>query len=231
MRYAVLLSFLGGIVPTILWLQFWLREAHHREPRRLIVGTFILGMISVIIAGFLEKATTIYLLEYTTLSFLFWALIEESVKFLGAYVVALKTRFVDEAIDPMIYMVTSALGFAAAENILFLFEPFANGEINDGLITLSSRFVGATLLHIIASGLVGISMGLFFYKSKKIRIFSIYLGITLATILHTAFNSLIISLEDEKKLWIFIVLWIGLIAVIGILEKIKNLKKIKKTNE
>lgn len=225
MKYAVLLSFLGGIIPAVLWLQFWLREAKHREPRRLIVGTFILGMFSVLAAGFLEKTVSIYILEYTTLSFLLWAFIEETLKFFSAHVIALKSRFVDEAIDPMIYMVTSALGFAAAENILFLFEPLANGELEKGIMTLSFRFVGATLLHIIASGSIGICMGLFFYKRKNVRNFGVFLGIIIATILHTAFNSFII-MGKEHTLWVFCALWIGLIAVIVILEKIKNIKKI-----
>lgn len=230
MKYAVLLSFLGGIIPAVLWLQFWLREAKHREPRRLIVGTFLLGMMSVFAAGFLEKGVSIYILEYTTLSFLLWALIEEVLKYGGAQIVALKTRFVDEAIDPVIYLITSALGFAAAENILFLFEPLANGEIAKSVLTLSFRFVGATLLHIIASGLVGICIAFFFYKSKKLRTFAVVLGITLATILHTAFNSFII-IGEAHTIWVFCILWIGLIAVIAILEHIKNLKKIKNENE
>lgn len=226
MKYAVLFSFIGGIIPAILWLQFWLHESKHREPRRLIVGTFVLGMISVFIAGFLEKGVSLYLIEYTTLSFFFWALIEETLKYIGADIVALKTRFVDDAIDPMIYMVTSALGFAAAENILFLFEPLSNGDIHRGVMTISFRFVGATLLHIIASGAIGILLGLFFYKSKNIKKIIVLFGILLATILHTAFNSFIISAQ-EHTIWVFLVLWVGLIAVIITLEKIKNIKKIK----
>lgn len=226
MKYAVLLSFIGGIIPAVLWLQFWLRESKHREPRRLIVGTFLLGMLSVFVAGFLEKGVSIYLIEYTTLSFFYWAIIEEVLKYLSANIVALKTRFVDEAIDPMIYMVTSALGFAAAENILFLFEPLANGEISKGIVTLSFRFVGATLLHIIASGSVGIMIGFFFYRSKYLKRFAVFIGLTVATILHTAFNSFII-LGQAHTIWVFFGLWIGLIVVIVILEKIKNIKKIK----
>ncbi|MDB5204912.1 MAG: hypothetical protein JWP09_940 [Candidatus Taylorbacteria bacterium] len=226
MKYAVLLSFIGGIIPAVLWLQFWLREAKHREPRRLIVGTFALGMLSVLVAGFLEKSVSIYILEYTTFSFFIWAFIEELLKFLAANIVALKTRFVDEAIDPTIYMITSALGFAAAENILFLFEPLANGEIEKGIMTLSFRFVGATLLHIIASGTIGIAMGFVFYKSKTLQQLAVFGGIIFATILHTAFNSFII-LGEQHTIWVFCALWIGLIGVIFILEKIKNIKKIK----
>jgi len=184
-------------------------------------------MVSVIVAGLLEQAVNITLLEYTTLSLFFWALIEETLKYANAHIVALKTRFVDDAMDPIVYMITSALGFAAAENILFLFEPLANGQIHESILTLSARFVGATLLHIIASGLIGIAIGFAFYKSKTTQKAAILLGILSATILHTAFNSFIIKLEAEHKIWVFAVLWTGLIGVILVLEKIKNIKKIK----
>ena len=46
----LLYVFLGGLVPAILWLWFWLREdSAHPEPRGLIVITFIAGMVSVVL--------------------------------------------------------------------------------------------------------------------------------------------------------------------------------------
>jgi protease PrsW len=228
MTSALIISFFGGIIPAVLWLQFWLREETHQEPRRLIFGAFVFGMISVFIAGFLEQGVSLIILEYTTISFLIWAFIEETVKYLSARFTGLKTRFCDDSIDPTIYLITSALGFAAAENILFLFEPISNGDFKTGLLTLSSRFIGATLLHIIASGSIGITLGFAFYKSEKIKKIAVIIGIVIATILHTIFNSFII-LGDNNVLIVLGTLWIGLILVIIILEKIKNIKKINPT--
>ena len=224
MTTAIIASFLGGVIPAVLWLEFWLREATHQEPRRLIFGAFVMGMISVIIAGMLEQAVTLVLIEYTTLSFLLWALIEESLKLISAHTSGMRSRFCDESLDPTIYLITSALGFSAAENILFLFEPFSNGDISRGIITLSARFVGATLLHIIASGTIGICIGLVFFKKSHTKKIAIFIGIILATLLHTAFNSFII-LGGENVLWVIGSLWAGLFVVILILEKIKNIKR------
>ncbi len=226
MTSALIISFFGGIIPAVLWLEFWLREETHQEPRRVIFGAFVFGMISVFIAGFLEQGVSLFLLEYTTLSFLAWAFIEETLKFLSARFTGLKSRFCDESIDPTIYLITSALGFAAAENILFLFEPISNGDLKTGLLTLSSRFIGATLLHIIASGAIGIAIGYAFYKSERIKKLSVVIGILIATVLHTAFNSFIV-LGEGHVLGVLATLWIGLIIVIIILEKIKNIKRIK----
>lgn len=222
----VIASFIGGILPTVIWLEFWLREEAHQEPRRLIVGTFILGMISILVAGILEESVSRLILEYTTLSFLLWAIIEEVLKYGCAYFAALRSRFCHEAVDPTIYMITAALGFAAAENILFLHDALTDGGIGSGLATIMYRSIGATLLHIIASSLVGILIGFAFYKSTSMKRMATAVGLFLAVALHTAFNRLII-IGEQHVLGVFAGVWVGLIIVILILEKIKSTKRIK----
>jgi len=50
------LSFVGGILPALIWLWFWLKEdKENPEPKGLLFLTFILGMIAVIIILPLEK--------------------------------------------------------------------------------------------------------------------------------------------------------------------------------
>lgn len=224
MTTTIIVSFLGGVIPAVLWLKFWLKEAHHREPRKIIFVTFFFGMLSVFVAGILEQGVSQFVLEYSFLSFFLWALIEEILKYAGAEAGGLSSRFCEEAIDPAIYLITSALGFAAAENILFLFEPISNGDIITSIGTLSARFVGATLLHIIASGFVGIAIGFSFYKSKNIKQFALVFGILFATILHTIFNSFIIQ-DERYVIWVFASVWIGLIVVLFVLEKVKKIKQ------
>ncbi len=225
----ILASFLGGMLPAILWLEFWLREARHHEPRRLIVGTFLLGMFSVIIAGVLERSVTYVFIEFTTISFFLWALIEELVKFAVAYAVGIRSRFCDDPIDPSLYLITSALGFAAAENMLFLHDALVDGGIGRGLASIVDRFVGASLLHVITACIVGISIGFSFWKSAHAKRIAIYIGLFIAVLLHTAFNRFIIE-GDGHRFWVFSSTWIGLVVVILILEKIKNAKKIKRTS-
>ena len=49
-------ALLAGLLPALLWLIFWLREDNlHPEPRSLVAGTFLSGMVVVVIAVFLEK--------------------------------------------------------------------------------------------------------------------------------------------------------------------------------
>ena len=50
-------ALLGGILPALIWLAFWLREDYkHPEPRGLILRTFLLGMGAVILVLPFQKA-------------------------------------------------------------------------------------------------------------------------------------------------------------------------------
>src|ERR1035437_2607020 len=111
----------GGFLPAILWLIFWLREdALNPESNFMILKTFLAGSLAVILVLPLEKIVDNYFPGMGFAPFILWAILEEGLKFLVAYFVALRTRADDDPIDPMIYMITAALGFAALENVLFI---------------------------------------------------------------------------------------------------------------
>ena len=65
-----------------------------------------------------------------------------------------------------LFLAFFALGFAALENALFIFNPFMRGEFTESILTGNFRFLGATLLHVLASGVVGATMALAFYRPK-----------------------------------------------------------------
>lgn len=221
----VIYALLGGIIPAIIWLKFWLKEDGHQEPRKLILGSFLAGFVGVIIALVAEHFVQSFTEEYTLISLSLWALTEELVKFFGAYFVALRTRFVNEPVDAIIYLISSALGFSAFENTLFLLDPFTHGEIARGIATINLRFIGATLLHVVSTGVIGLAIGYAFYKTKFVQRIFLISSIVLATILHTLFNSFII-MSEQNIFVIFSGIWIGLVVVILTIDKIKRIKKI-----
>lgn len=218
----VFVSLLAGILPAIFWLWFWLREDSRRpEPRGMILITFIAGMISVVptyfIQQFIGKAVQF---EYALL--ILWPFAEELAKYLAAHLSALRSKEFDEPIDAIIYLMTSALGFAAAENFFFLMRP----EFSIlSLLTANMRFVGATLLHLIASGIVGVFIGFSFYKSQIMKKINLILGLFTATILHSLFNLFIIKGQGSNILSVFGVLWLLAVLFILIFEKIKKINR------
>ena len=205
-------AFLGGLLPSFIWLYFLLKEdASHPEPRTLIAFTFIAGMIAVPLALPLEH----YAKEHLDVSLSFitaWALIEETLKYAMAAILILWRKSVDEAPDYVIYMITIALGFASAENMLFLITPISGGDIATGFFTGNVRFLGATLLHVVASAAIGFALAFSANYRPHIRICAAGLGLILATALHTAFNMLIINQGASTALAAFFFVW--MIAVI-----------------
>lgn len=217
-----LYAFLGGFLPALLWLWFFLRQDKKRpEPLPYIIMSFIAGAVTVFLVLPAERFVQVYF-EGTSLIFL-WALIEESFKYFAAAIVILWRKVVNEPLDAVIYMITIALGFSAFENTLFLLNPLLLGNVVDGILTGNLRFIGATLLHTLSSAIIGIAMAFSFYRKDKIKASYLLTGIILATILHTTFNFFIMNSNGEQTFFAFSLVWIGIIALIFMFEKVKRL--------
>lgn len=215
---------LGGILPALAWLWFWRREdAPHPEPRRLIALAFFAGMVTVAIVIPIQKAVA-PLFASMTLVFVAWSIIEEIFKFAAAKLSVLDRREDDEPIDPVIYMVAVALGFAAAENTLFLLSPLAGDTVSSAILTGNLRFIGATLLHVLSSGVVGIALAVSFYKPKKARRMAAALGVILAALLHALFNFFILNAPEEHLLRTFALVWLGVVALLAGIEFVKRVR-------
>ena len=219
-------SLLGGILPALLWLWFWLKEDRlHPEPRSLIMFSFIGGMVAVLPALFLEK----WLWSVTanmTVVIIGWAIIEEVCKYGSSYVTALRSRSNDEPIDSLIYLITAALGFAALENTLFLLGIFKTGGIVAGFDLGVLRFVGATLLHVLSSGTLGFFLALGFYKRRIAKDVDRILGLFFAIALHTVFNLYILEGKGDGQytLTVFAFVWLAVILLLLGFEKVKQLR-------
>ena len=90
---------------------------------------------------------------------LFAPVIEEVLKFIFAYILVLRSKDDNEPIDPIIFMITTALGFAAIENMLFLIDPITSNNLHLSIYTGNLRFIGAMLLHTVSSATIGIFIG------------------------------------------------------------------------
>jgi len=216
------IAFIGGIVPSLIWLGFWLIEDRcEPEPKLRIVLTFISGMAAVPIALFIEQQAMPYASGTTLL--LIWAAVEETLKLVAAAAFGLWSSFYDEPLDAIIYLSTAALGFAAAENALFLYQSMRDGGVADSIIQGDMRFLGATLLHILSSATIGLCMAYAFYRGKLARYDATTFGLILAIVLHTLFNFFILqSAGNETTFFVFLALWAGIVAVLFFIERVKT---------
>lgn len=219
------IAFLSGLIPALFWLWFWLREDRaHPEPKMLIATAFISGMLIVPLVLPLQQFA---MQRFVGDNLIFvWVIVEEVLKYSAALIVILWNKAVDEPIDTIIYMITIALGFSALENALFIFNPLTDGDYVNSFLTGNFRFLGATLLHVLASGTVGIAMALSFYKHTSIKIISATFGLFIAIMLHALFNFFIMDASGETVLGVFMFVWMGVIVLFLIFEKVKLLEKL-----
>jgi RsiW-degrading membrane proteinase PrsW (M82 family) len=219
----IILALLGGMIPSILWLFFWQREdTHHREPLGLLIMTFIAGMLSVIFVLPIEKAIATSV-SGDVLQTTLWAVSEEVIKFLAFAAIMLKSPFLDEPVEYATYCMTAALGFAALENTLFLIHPLAQSDTVVSLLTGNLRFLGATLLHSVTSGLVGAAIGLAYFKSRSTKFFYGIVGMCGAICLHSVFNFFIMKNNGENFLQVFGFLWVTAIIIMLLFEKLRRM--------
>jgi protease PrsW len=214
---------ISGLLPTLFWLWFWLREDKERPKSvGLIAITFILGMIAVILVVPIQKIFQSNLSDQNVLIAV-WAGIEEIAKYLVVALVALHSMYVEKPIDYVMYCIIGGLGFAAMENILFLIKPFTANDTTVSLLTGNLRFLGSTLLHALSTGIVGIALGLSITKQTLVRFFYLIIGLFVATTLHTIFNFFIMNTGGGNLLQVFGFLWVVAVFVIIIIEKLRRM--------
>lgn len=284
----LIFSLLGGIIPALFWIWFWLREDRVKpEPKSAILSAFLGGVLAVMIALFLELVVY-YLLADASMSVetkspaLFWIplqnfvehfniinwqiafwepiqdtfnnwnfffgydisvkkvflvvimapFIEELLKLFFTYTICLRRKVNDEPIDASIYMLTSALGFAAIETALFLTQPLAQGEILDTLVAGNFRSIGPMLIHLVCSAILGIFIGLAFYKSRAKKALYLILGFIIAFILHSIFNLFIILNETTQNFSFFwtavLETWILVVVLLFFFERVKKVVRKRK---
>ncbi len=250
--YRLILYIIFGILPSLIWLFYYLSKDSHPEPKRTILKVFLLGALATIPTLFLQLwlseslvqgqyLATLYLPEVAKylsviLPIVKWffviALTEELFKYLVVRLTIFSGGVLDEPLDLMLYMVVSALGFAALENMLYLFTPLYGSSLSTVFsvtITISFiRFIGATFLHTLSSALVGY----FLVKSSfdhKNRLKYTFIGISLAALLHGFYNFSIMTLDRPFNLLVPVAI-IGILALFMLydFDEVKKLKGICK---
>lgn len=158
---------LGSFVPAALWLAFfYTRDRYDREPKGLILRLFLIGAVPVAVAAGLLNSAAEAALGAALIPVLVAPLVEETLKFAAVAVVTARHPAFDEPIDGMIYGSTLGLGFAATENVLYLFGAYLGvtpaGVQMAGCVGLSClgqvafvRGVGSVALHALATGIAG----------------------------------------------------------------------------
>ncbi len=232
-----------GVIPSLIWLSFYLKKDAHPEPKKTVLKIFFLGMGAAALAALIENLILIGLSRsgllgsFTEIVYLFLgvALTEEFLKYLAVknkYFIAkngvLRESEFDEPVDVMLYMIISALGFAALENIFLFFSE--NLQFLETFLIALLRFAGATFLHALCSGILGLFMAFSFFDKKRKRFF-LTSGFFIATLLHGLFNFFIIKTGGNWQFFLPLLMLGGLAVFVSLgFKKLKKMASVCKVN-
>lgn len=182
-----------AIFPGIaLALGAYLTDRYDREPVSLLFKIFLFGSLSVVPAGIFEEILMSLNLFTGTLAVVFTAFIvagltEEFIKRSVVMKFAFKNSAFDEKLDGIIYAVFASLGFATAENILYVVFRFG-----------ANPYVGISrgILSVPAHMLFAITMGYYlslakFCTDNRLCKFYYRKSLTVPLILHGIFDFLL----------------------------------------
>jgi RsiW-degrading membrane proteinase PrsW (M82 family) len=175
-----------AIAPGIAIAFFiYFRDRYEKEPFRLLRGSFLFGMLSIVPAALIEMAEGLVGFDETAgiVTLVFYAflgvgLVEELSKFFFVRVYAYRKPAFNEPFDGIVYSVMVAMGFATTENILY--------AIQHGLGTTVVRLFTAVPLHATCGIIMGFYLGLAKFRPGPFKY--VLLGLLLATLIHGAYD-------------------------------------------
>ena len=219
------MTLLITILPTVVILLYFIISDKFKEPKRIIIEVFLLGVVITIPAGYLNSliistfSTGDIINDRLLRGFFAGGLVEEVLKFLVLYYFVLKKFEFNEPMDGIVYGVAVSLGFATLENLHYVYYYSANWGI-ESIDVATRRAWTAVPMHGLNGCVMGFYFGLFAFLGKKK-----YLGYALVIpyILHGAYNFLI-GLEKLYGLGILIIL---IILALNLHKQLKNLQKNK----
>ena len=215
-------TFALALIPVVgLLLFIYFNDKNEKEPFGFLVGLFFAGMGTTITAIIIELVGSLALelvfpyesiLKAIILACVIVAPAEELGKFLIMRLMTWKSKHFDHSYDAIVYAVFVSLGFAALENIKYVFER--------GIGTAIIRMFSAVPGH----ACFAVFMGFFYGKAKnakengKSHIGFTFLALIVPILIHGVYDAILMSgqaaYDDAPVLTGLSVLgWIGFLII------------------
>ena len=219
-------QFLATVVPSIFLVYFFVTLDRFPEPRKIIIITFILGILITIPAGF----ANVYLMQiiyenfyysnyYNEIdTFFVGPFVEEILKFSIILLYCSRLDDFDEPMDGLVYGATAALGFAMAENFDYVYSAEEFGTTWQDIAWIRA-FLTAPM-HASCGAIIGFSFSYYYFYNKNI-IFLI-IGLSIAIILHFLYNYGYFELIVISQIIVLFFLFRNLRKKQEIVKKVRN---------
>ena len=166
-------------------LYVYFRDKYEREPLSLLLKTFFAGFFIVIPAALIESilfqilpADNSNVINAMIRNFIFIGLTEEICKYYCLYSVAYSRPDFNEPFDGITYAVMVSMGFATAENIMYV--------LDGGFQVAVMRVFTAVPAHATFAVLMGYFVGLSKFRNHHSPF--LILGITIAVVFHGIYD-------------------------------------------
>lgn len=204
---------IASLAPVAVVIAYiYTKDKYEKEPRHLLVYNFLLGAVVSVVLTFILNYFVTFLLplkdrfsvfEQFVQAFFVVALVEEFSKYVIVRYYAQTRKHFNEPFDGIVYAVMVSMGFAAVENIIYVFS-------GGGLQTAAVRALTAVPAHATFGIIMGYFMGKAKFNGKRIN--DNLIGLFFAIIFHGAYDFfLFINFIPGISIGAFVSLVVGLI--------------------
>lgn len=230
----MMLTLFFTVFPVILLLIFVYNKDKTKEPLKLLLLLFFLGMISCIpvlfaseffrvVFPFMNKRLAEYnFLETMLYAFVEVALLEEICKWIMLYAKGYNNQEFDEVYDIIVYAVFVSLGFAFVENLAYV---FLKGSLRTALLRAISSVPGHACDAIFMGYFLSLAKQASYKNNKELEKKYIILSIFVPALLHGIYDFCLMA-----NLKLLIIVFIGFIIFLYILA-FNTLKKVSLENK
>lgn len=227
---AVLLSF----IPAFFYaaIVYWL-DRFEKEPRRLLLGAFSWGAVVATLGALVWTSVLEYSVQALTRdaalaeltgTALLAPLVEESLKGIAIVIIFLAVPYeFDSVLDGIVYGAITALGFAATENVLYLyFSGYQEGDYGAMMTLFVLRVVLGGWGHAVYTAWTGIGLAVARLRQGwAVKLGAPFLGWCVAVFLHATHNGMAALLGESLGVAglgaTLIVDWMGWLVALGMI--------------
>jgi RsiW-degrading membrane proteinase PrsW (M82 family) len=180
-----------SVVPAVfIAIYVWESDPTAKRPSLYLAITFALGTVATTVAYFLNTRSigwfeALPVLSMALFFFLFVGPVEETLKLAAVYVFPVDTDHFGTALDGAVFGAFAGLGFATAENALYIGTEGLLG--GGGLETIIGR-AGVAPAHVMWSSIAGYYLGLA-YVARKYAGVLVLKGLVTVAVLHGTYNT------------------------------------------
>jgi len=179
-------------------IYFLFKDQYNREPRKHLLISFLLGIVSAVIAVFLEYLLISYfhlepatsVLNAVFMAYVAVALVEEWSKYIMVRMYAFPKPEFDEPFDGIVYSVMVSMGFATVENIAYVLQ--------HGYGTAVLRMFLSVPAHASFAIIMGYNMGKAKFAGRRRTLF-LFTGLFWASFWHGTYD-LFLFLQDNEMI-------------------------------